>query len=552
MKTVLLISLVVLCAAGAALAGTAENPQDGDKLITVRSENDEIVTVSDLYSYSGPKGTGTRTTHLAKGDSNDDVHIAPHGTKSFYLGQCQSYTISFMYQGKEVEMDGDWGANIGRQSRACFDSHFGGLFAVDYDVSGTEGSLPPLEVPQLIAGGGGHIVSGAYDWITFYNTTASGGMIERDAVGNPISPLLPDGSLVTAVFLYDVVTFEVAAGNNCPSADLTDDCFVDYEDFALMANQWLTGDPCDPWIPDDMALISGGTFEMGGNLRDGSSDELPVHTVTVDSFYMGKYEVTNRQYCDYLNSAQPQRLITVTDGVVYKAGSGTTYPYCDMYSRYPYYSQIDYSGGVFSVRTKSGRDMSNDPMVCVSWYGAAAYCNWRSQQDGYEQCYNLSTWECDFSKKGYRLATEAEWEYAARGGLSGKRFPWGDTISHSQANYWSSSDYSYDTSPTWGYHPTWNDGVSPHTSPAGSFVANGYGLNDMAGNVWELCNDWYSYSYYSSSPSNNPTGPITGMYRVLRGGAWSHDADGCRVAIRYNPNPPARLSGVGFRFVLDF
>ena len=92
MKTVLLISLVVLCAAGTALvcAGTAENPQDGDKLITVRSENDEIVTVSDLYSYSGPKGTGTRTTHLAKGDSRDDVHIAPHGTKTFYLGQCQS------------------------------------------------------------------------------------------------------------------------------------------------------------------------------------------------------------------------------------------------------------------------------------------------------------------------------------------------------------------------------------------------------------------------------------------------------------------------------
>jgi len=186
MKTLLLMSLVVLCAAGTALAGTAENPQDGDKLITVRSENDEVVTVSDLYSYSGPSGTGTRTTHLAKGDSNDDVHIAPHGTKTFYLGQCQSYTISFMYQGKEVEMDGDWGASIGRQSRACFDSSFGGLFAVDYDVSGGEGSLPPLEVPQLIAGGGGHIESGAYDWITFYNTTASGGMIERDALGNPI------------------------------------------------------------------------------------------------------------------------------------------------------------------------------------------------------------------------------------------------------------------------------------------------------------------------------------------------------------------------------
>lgn len=429
MKTLLLTGLVVLSTAGMALVrgGTAENPQDGDKLITVRSENPEIVTVSDLYSYSGPKCTGTKTTHLAKGNANDDVHIAPYGSKNFYLGQCQSYTISFMYQGKEVEMDVDWAENTIKQSRACFDSNFGGFFAVDYDSSGGEGPLPPLEVPQLIAGGAGHIEGGAYDWITFYNTTASGGMIERDAVGNPISPVLPDGSLVTAVFSYDVVTFEVSEGDNCPPADLTGNCFVDYEDFALMANQWLTTDPC---IPDDMVQIPAGTFEMGDSFSEGYSHERPVHTVTVDSFYMGRCEITNGQYCDYLNSALSQGLITVTSGVVYKAGSGTSYLYCDT-STSSSYSQIAYSGGVFSVRAKNGRDMSNDPMVMVSWYGSVAYCNWRSQQEGKEQCYNLSTWDCDFSKHGYRLATEAEWEYGARGGLCGRRFPWGDTISHS-------------------------------------------------------------------------------------------------------------------------
>jgi len=311
MKTLLLIILVVLSAACAALAGTAENPQDGDKLITVRSE------VSDLYSYSGPKCMGTKTTHLAKGDSNDDVQIAPHGTKTFYLGQCQSYTISYMYQGKEIEQDVDWAENLIKQSRACFDSSFGGLLAVDYDNSGGEGFLPPLEVPQLIAGGGGHIEGGLYNWITFYNTTASGGMIERDGLGNPISPPLPDGSVVTAVFLYDVVTFEVVAGNDCPSADLTGDCFVDYEDFALMADQWLTS---HRYIPDDMVLIPGGTFEMGDSFGECEADELPVHTVTVDSFYMGKYEVTNRQYCDYLNSALSQGLIAIMSGVVYRAG----------------------------------------------------------------------------------------------------------------------------------------------------------------------------------------------------------------------------------------
>jgi len=181
MKALLSTSTVVFLTATVVLAGTAENPEDGDKLIVVRSQNDEIVTVSDLYSYSGPHGTGTKTMHLAKGDFNDDVHIAPHGTKSFYLGQCQSYTISFMYQGKEIEMDVDWASNLGRQVRACFDSSFGGLFAVDYGNSSEGGSLPPLHVPQWIVGGGGHIESGLYDWITFYNTTGSGGMIERDA-----------------------------------------------------------------------------------------------------------------------------------------------------------------------------------------------------------------------------------------------------------------------------------------------------------------------------------------------------------------------------------
>ena len=363
-----------------------------------------------------------------------------------------------------------------------------------------------------------------------------------------------------AVFLYDVVTFEVVAGNNCPSADLTGDCFVDYEDFAIMANQWLTTDPC---IPDDMAYIPGGTFEMGDSLGDDWPNELPVHTVTVDSFYMGRYEITNRQYCDYLNSALSQGLITVTDGVVYKPGSGTSYPYCTTSSaptghpHYGEYSQIAYSGGVFTVRMKSGRDMTNDPMVEVSWYGAAAYCNWRSLQESKEQCYNLSTWNCDFSKKGYRLATEAEWEYAARGGLSGKRFPWGDTISHSQANYYSywedgSPRYPYDVSPTQGYHPTWNDGVMPCTSPAGSFPPNGYGLYDMAGNVWEWCNDWYSRSYYSSSPPNNPTGPTSGSPRVIRGGYLSDYASVCRVACRNYDDPSLRGGSFGFRLVRDF
>jgi len=291
----------------------------------------------------------------------------------------------------------------------------------------------------------------------------------------------------------------------------------------------------------DMVLIPAGTFEMGDSFGKGKS----VHTVTLSSFSMSKYETTNGQYCEFFNSALSQELITVTNGIVYKAGSGTSFPYCDT-STSSSHSQIAFLNNTFSVRTKGKRSMINDPMLRVSWYGAVAYCNWRSEHEGREPCYNLSTWDCDFSKNGYRLPTEAQWEYAARGGLSGKRFPWGDTISHSQANYSSDEYLPYDVSSTRRYHPAWNDGIYPYTSPVGSFAPNGYGLHDMVGNVAEWCNDRFgSYSYASQT---NPVGPSIGSGRVLRGGSWHCIALGCRVAFRCDIPPDNRLyDGLGFR-----
>ena len=372
-----------------------------------------------------------------------------------------------------------------------------------------------------------------------------------------------------AVLIYFVVITisGVTTLADCPSADLNGDCFVDFEDFAvlanqlsieydwediaLIANQWLTTDPC---VPDDMVYIRDGEFEMGDHHGDGYSDELPVHAVLLDSFFTSKYEITNQQYCEYLNSAILAGDIKVVDGIVYGfKDTANSYPYCDTHS-YSDYSQIDYNNvsKTFSVRTKGERDMSDDPMVTVSWYGAAAYCNWRSEQAGYETCYNPSTWECNFSTHGYRLPTEAEWEYIARGGEYSPyyRFPWGDTISHSQANYYSSSSYSYDISPTRGYHPLWNDGIYPYTSPVGSFSANGFGLFGTAGNVWEWCNDWHSSTYYSASPVNNPTGPTSGSFRVIRGGSWTSIAYSCRAAYRNSFNPDGRARTLGFRVVL--
>ena len=141
--------------------------------------------------------------------------------------------------------------------------------------------------------------------------------------------------------------------------------------------------------------------------------------------------------------------------------------------------------------------------------------------------------------------------HAARGGLAGKRFPWNDpNISHSRANYYADPGYDpYDENPTSGYHPDWYG-----TSPAGTFAANGYGLYDMTGNVCEWCNDWYDSNYYDTSPYDNPTGPVSGNYRVLRGGSWGNSADHCRVAYRFNGNlfsPGYRCLCLGFRIVLD-
>ena len=169
-------------------------------------------------------------------------------------------------------------------------------------------------------------------------------------------------------------------------------------------------------------------------------------------FYIDVYEITNAQYAAALNWARAHgELITVTDGRVYKYNSGTSYPYCDTTSSSSY-SRITWNGSTFGV--VAGKD--NHPMATVSWYGAAAFSNWRSSMDGRTSCYDTNTWECNFNAHGYRLPTEAEWEKAARGGFGGQRFPWGDIINHSHANCQACGTcWAYDDSPysSYTYHP---------------------------------------------------------------------------------------------------
>ena len=315
-----------------------------------------------------------------------------------------------------------------------------------------------------------------------------------------------------------------------------------------------------PPLPE-MVLIPGGEFEMGDSFDEATDDELPVHAVDLSPYYIDKCEVTNQQYAEALNWAWAQGgLITVIDGVVCKYDQGADCKYCSTISAptgppdYGDSSQIIWNGSTFSV-VMGKEDL---PVTLVSWYGAVAYSNWRSGMAGKPLCYDLSTWECNFGT-GYRLPTEAEWENAARGGVPGHRFPWSDadTIQHARANYYSfweggTPSYPYDTSPTEGFHPDFDDGSDPYTgqpytNPVDYFAPNDYGVYGIAGNVFEWCNDWYSSSYYSVSPGSDPTGAESGTRRSLRGGAWFTSARDCRCACRTSNQPETLIFAFGFR-----
>ncbi|MBN2327194.1 MAG: formylglycine-generating enzyme family protein [Candidatus Omnitrophica bacterium] len=217
-----------------------------------------------------------------------------------------------------------------------------------------------------------------------------------------------------------------------------------------------------------MVLIHGGEFVMGSD--QGNEDEAPTHTVSITDFAMDKYEV-NQERFEHFMMAAPSHF----------------------------------------------KGQAN-PVEQVRWSDAAMFCNNRSREEGLKPCYDEVTFVCDFNANGYRLPTEAEWEYACRAG--------------------SKTDYSFGGDPQLLTSFAWfNQNSNGKTFQSGAKKPNAWGLYDLYGNVLEWCNDVYSKAYYADNPALDPRGPDEGKERVLRGGAWNSTADACRSSYRMSDVP---------------
>lgn len=266
-------------------------------------------------------------------------------------------------------------------------------------------------------------------------------------------------------------------------------------------------------------LVRGGTFTMGRTKGQGMPDEMPAHEVTLSSFFMDACEITRDQFLAFVSE-------TGYETSAEESGSSVTW-------RYPGFRQT--------------RD---EPAVCLTWFDAVAFCNWRSERYGLQPCYepgaSEGTMVCHRRRNGYHLPTEAEWEYAARQGGQPIRFPWGDADSRETAV--SYANFAQDAA---GVSDRW-----VWTHPAKTFPANSLGLYALGGNAWEWCDDWYFSQAYQTFVPRETVDPCVGAdyvagltHKVMRGGSFHNKLDLLRCASRGHGSPRAFAPRVGFRCV---
>jgi formylglycine-generating enzyme required for sulfatase activity len=281
----------------------------------------------------------------------------------------------------------------------------------------------------------------------------------------------------------------------------------------------------------DMVLVQGGSFRMGSEEGDAESDEKPVHKVELSDFYLHRYEVTVQEFgqfiaaTGYQTDADKDGGSYAWDGSAWKKKAGVNWK----------------CGADGKVRPAAEQ---NHPVIHVSWNDAVAYCNWLSGQHGLTKVYTITGNKvtANWDANGYRLPTEAEWEYAARSRGQDYKYAWGN--GGPKGNI--ADETTKKTFSDWTIWQGYTDGYL-YTAPVNQFEQGDLGLFNMSGNVWEWCWDWYNDDYYGKSPSRDPRGPESGSYRVLRGGSWDFIPAVLRCADRYGSTPDLRNRSCGFR-----
>jgi sulfatase modifying factor 1 len=283
---------------------------------------------------------------------------------------------------------------------------------------------------------------------------------------------------------------------------------------------------------DGMVKLDGGRFLMGTEDEDGfpQDGEGPIREVTLDAFYMDVYPVTNGQFLEFTQKTQYRTDAEKFGWSFVFQGQIPEERYSELVTQtaaaVPWWCQVMGADWRHPEGPDSGVDArENYPVVHVSWDDAAAYCEWA----------------------GKRLPTEAEWEYAARGGLEQKMYPWGDELTpdgQHRCNIWQGTFPTYDSA---------EDGFAA-VAPAHSFEPNGYGLYTITGNAWEWCADWFDAGYHVTASRGNPVGPPVGKAKVMKGGSYLCHRSYCnryRVAARTSNTTDSSTTNIGFRCVLD-